>query len=162
MGNCIFFLLKWFPVIYWFWTLNPNEAELKLIQFSIPIIYFGVRIISELRAFDYIYYYFLFFALVEFKFLGIVGIIGFVFLILNLIWGAVRFVRCDFEYFFFFHIFPGSEFLNSINPMCVWTFMNQNWLLYLVTRQEFMFDFAFIFFFGVNFQMFESAIGQCQ
>ena len=109
MGNCIFFLLKWFPVIYWFWTLNPNEAELKLIQFSIPIIYFGVRIISELRAFDYIYYYFLFFALVEFKFLGIVGIIGFVFLILNLIWGAVRFVRCDFEFFFFFIFFLGQN-----------------------------------------------------
>ena len=145
-------------MIYWFWTLNPSEAELKLIQFSIPIIYFGVRIISELRAFDYIYiyiyyYYFLFFALIEFKFLGIFGIIGLVFLILNLIWGAVWFVRCDFDFdFFFFHIFPGSEFLNSINPMCVWTFMNQNWLLYLVTRKEFMLDFAFIFFFGWIFK----------
>ena len=99
------------------------------------------------------YYYFLFFALIEFKFLGIFGIIGLVFLILNLIWGAVWFVRCDFDFdFFFFHIFPGSEFLNSINPMCVWTFMNQNWLLYLVTRKEFMLDFAFIFFFGWIFK----------
>ena len=132
-----FFLLKWFPVIYLFWTLNPNEAELKLIQFSIPIIYFGVRIISELRAFDYIYYYFLFFALVEFKFLGIVGIIGFVFL--SLIWGAVLFVcrDFDFDFFFFFIFFLGQ---NSWIPltlcMCGHLWIKMDYFIWLLEKNS--------------------------
>ena len=154
-------------MIYWFWTLNPSEAELKLIQFSIPIIYFGVRIISELRAFDYIYiyiyyYYFLFFALIEFKFLGIFGIIGLVFLILNLIWGAVWFVRCDFDFDFFFFIFFLGQ--NSWIPLtlcvCGHLWIKIDYFIWLLENNSCWILLSF--FFWVNFQMFESGIGQCQ
>ena len=102
------------------------------------------------RFWLYIYYYFLFFALVEFKFLGIVGIIGFVFLILNLIWGAVRFVRCDFEFFFFIFFLGQNSWIPLTLCVCGHLWIKIDYFIWLLEKN--LCSILLSFFFGWIFK----------